>query len=270
MTFRRLVYLLMGAGVFAAVAVGSYALVREARGDSTARLAVAQLAQPTPPPTPSGGTPKNPNTTQSTPPPTPTPAPPGGLPRNPDTTKPWWYQPYLEEERTKARYDQTINGITVGPTAKHVTEPVCVPGSTQEAALDRAAGSPVMIAPKYLPVGTVAGVASAMICPGSSGTSVAIAAYRAYSITPDPASGRRGGVIHISRWRGEPSASVPIPAERWFAGTISGHPAAIAGPQLPIGFGESAVVVHANGVVTMVQSSGLTLDEIRRVAEGLY
>ncbi len=74
----------------------------------------------------------------------------------------------------------------------------------------------------------------------------------------------------ISRGLVEPSVRIAIPAERWSAGTIAGHPAAIARPILANGLGQTAIVVSDNGVVTTIQADNLTLDELQRIANGLF
>ncbi len=243
---RRNVYRAAVAVALVAVAVLTFSVARQVRGMGGGQLAAAQPAQPTPPP-----------------------VPPGGLPANPDTTKPWWHVPYLQAERAKPRFDQTINGITVGPTSKQRGGPVCVPGSAQDVAIDQAAGTPVMLTPKYLPVGIAQSVASAVVCQ-VGGAKQAIGTERQYWVEPDRKAGRRGGTVTIARRYGGPRVAIDIPAERWSAGTVAGHPAAIAKPILPMGLGQSAVVVYANGVITWLQATSFTLDELLRIAEGLY
>ena len=181
--------------------------------------------------------------------------------------------PYLEADRRKPAYDQTVNGITVGPSAEHRFSVTCQPGTAQQVPIeqvDQAAAAPVMIAAKYLPAGAVRFEAVATVCQTPSNQQAVVAVDAGFSIPSDPKIGRRGGVVTVSRWLGAPSATVNIPAERWAAGRIAGRPAAIARPILANGLGQSAVVVHANGVTTKVQAGWLTLDEVQRIAEGLF
>lgn len=252
---RRYRYPAALAGLLVVVAAGAFGVAREMKGGDAAHMAAAQPASP----------PQGPSTS-----PTPSARSLEELPTNPDTSQPNWYVPYLEAARKKPALNQTINGILVGPSAEHVPGFICKPGTPHEVPLQEAAGTPVMIAPQYLPAGTTQSAGWATACETVSGEKMIVSADVDYSVPSDQRAGRRGGVVTISRWFGEPSATVAIPAERWFSGTVAGHQAAIARPILPNGLGESAVVVYANGVITKVQAAWLPLEEARRIAEGLY
>lgn len=156
-----------------------------------------------------------------------------------------------------------INGIAVGPTAFPRGGP-CVGADAQQAPIARAVGTEVAIAPSFLPAGTTETMSLTTVCQG-----VVALAERTYFVEPDPDTGRLGGGFTIVRWRGQPFAPVAVPDERWSAATISGRSAAIATPILANGLGQSAVVTFAQGIVTTVQATGLPVDEVRRIAEGV-
>jgi hypothetical protein len=113
-----------------------------------------------------------------------------------------------------------------------------------------------------LPSTAVLEAGSARVCGG-----VAQVAEAHVTVPRDLAKGLLGGPIDIVRLRSDPSFGMSIPAIRWREGTIAGHTAAIADPILPNGLGQSAVLVHANGVLTVVHASGLPMDLVVSVAE---
>jgi hypothetical protein len=204
---------------------------------------------------------------------TPTPEPSSTpLPANPDTSKGGWAIPYLEADRLKPRHNRMVNSIAVGPSVQIMPSVTCQPGSPQWAPIDQAVGSPVAIAPKYLPPGTALGPARATLCSNAAGQTIVIGADADYWIPPDVAHGDRGGAFSVSRgFVSPPAATLSIPDERWSGGTIAGHPAAVARPILANGLGESAVVIASDGgVITIVQATGLTLENVLRIAEGLF
>ncbi len=258
MRMRRLLYPATAVGLLIAVAVGTFIMVRELRGEDTNRVAAAQ-------PAPLG---------QSQPAsPTPSSVASANLPTNPDTTKPGWHMPYLEASRGKPAFDQTVNGITVGPSAEHRFSVTCEPGTAHQVPIDQvdqAAAGPLMITAKYQPAGTVRFEAVATVCQTAGNQKAVVAMDVGFTIPSDPKTGRRGGIVMVSRWLGAPSATVSIPAERWASGTVAGRQAAVARPILANGLGQSAVVVHASGVVTSVRAGWLTFDEVQRIAEGLF
>jgi hypothetical protein len=260
----RTVYRVVAAGllVSAAVAVAVVAWTSTSDEAAQTRAAAAQPASPTPRATPA---PTAPGAASPSPSVAPVTTPSAPLPLQPDTSQPGWYRPYLEAERGKPRFDQVVNGITVGPTAFARGVPTC-PQGLEDAPVTRAAGTPLQVEPAYLPEGAREdGDAAAVVCQG-----VVAAAQRLYSVAADPARGSRGGRFSIVRWRGEPRAPVTIAAERWTAGAVGGRPAAIATPILPIGLGESAVVAYSDGIVTVVQAANLPIEEVRRITEGVF
>jgi len=196
------------------------------------------------------------------------------LPPNPVTSQGGWALPYLEADRAKPRNNIMVNGIAVGPSITPAITVACQPGSVRDEPLDQvtlATAGPVFVAPKYAPAGTVRTVTRATFCSNQTGQSIVISTYAAYIIQPDLARGQRGGPFEIYRGFNTPAVHISIPDERWTAGTIAGHPAAIARPILANGLGESAVIIVGNGgILTKLQASGLTLDELLRIAEGLY
>jgi hypothetical protein len=122
-----------------------------------------------------------------------------------------------------------------------------------------------MISPTYLPPGSALDAEEVSVCGG-----VVAVATQTYSVASDRSQGRRGGHFTIVRWLGQPFARLDIPAERWSAATIAGQPAAVAQPIIPLGLGQSAVVLFSNGIMTQVQAIDLPFEELQRIVEGLY
>jgi hypothetical protein len=243
----------LGAGAFAA----SFLLGRELSDDGPAR---AQLPAPTEIPAESTALPGS----------------------TPDTTKPLWHVPFENAEKDLPRYDQTINGIKVGPTISDNGVRDCEPGeATAVRDLDSLATSNLAITPSFLPTGAVEGRHEASACRGKFVTHVV-----EYEIPAEPGVESRlergevrwedvehGGKITIFRSlsQGAVYRSSNFAAIRWRAGTIQGRPAAIADPILPIGLGRSAIVVwdESEGVRTVLIGVNRRIDELFQVAEGL-
>lgn len=184
-------------------------------------------------------------------------------------TQPWWYVPYLNAERSKLSFEGSLNGITIQVAPVDVgSEWTCE--QFRHGDVSAAAGSKLAISPSYLPQYarlSDGAMNLSMECDGE----VVIAEATYDVLVPDDApTGVRGGSFSLFRYAGSAVASVAIPADRWRAGEIAGHPAAIARPILDNGLGTSAVIVSHDGSVTRVIADGLTLDEVIRIAEGLF
>lgn len=183
----------------------------------------------------------------------------------PDVTKPWWYVPYENEDFQKPRYEQTINGITVGPETPEPRGPCTGASSVQDIPFEKTVGSPVEVNPAHLPKGATLILIEAVECDG-----IIAAAGLEYEFPADPSIRRFGGTVLIGRRVGDPAAAMGMAAERWVATTVAGHPAIMAGTIVPFGFGDSAILVYADGVLTRIQALGLENEELLRVAEGLF
>lgn len=192
--------------------------------------------------------------------------------------------PYVLEDETKPHYDQEINGIVIGPTVENAGHcPV-----DEWAALSRAEGSTVEINPHALPPGAstdeedLTGNWTAL-CNGD-----AVAAEAVYTAEPNEADmerveageirffeARHGFRIRVVR---ELEASRPpthqiggIPAERFEAATVAGLPAVIGRPLFEEGWGSGVVAVWdaETSVLTVVEASMLTVEEMVAVVEGV-
>ncbi len=178
--------------------------------------------------------------------PLPTPGPGDSI----DTSKPGWTLPYLEADKALPRFDQVINGIAVGPTARHTSGTWCTPGQAQWVDASEAEGTPLAL-PKQLPAGGVATGARAVRCgdtivhsevtiefPASPTSAAEIAAGKSWFDV------QHGGQMFIDKSLfAAPGFSSQIAAERWESTTVNGLPAALGRPILRDEFGESAVVV---------------------------
>lgn len=179
----------------------------------------------------------------------------------PDTSKSWWYVPYLNQEENQPRHDQVIAGITIGPKVERKLTHSC--SSPVEALKPEEAGeSAVSLSLVRVPNNGVVAESYVSVCDG-----IALSASLHATMPPDPAIGFRGGWLSIYKAQALPQVSSSIPSERWTEGKVGSRPAAIASPLLEDGFGRSAVVVFADGVLLSIAASGLTTDEVVAIAE---
>ncbi|MBI5947089.1 MAG: hypothetical protein HY875_03010 [Chloroflexi bacterium] len=229
------------------------------------------------PGTPAGATPVVPETL---------PVPAAGLP-DIDTTRSGWQLPYLAEWRAKPRFDQAINGITVGPTAVR-TGTVCGSDVKREDVPPSAfRGTVLEISPDYLPVGgyvredTMDEFGSAF-CGGEPGVSTLTVGIRAAADAAERlAAGEswfvvpHGGFINVHKYRyrdgAAPAEFTDIPASHWYADTIGGLPAAVGRPVLDAGLGGGAVLIWDAElrVSTVIYSYNLGLEELLKFAAGV-
>lgn len=253
------------------VAAGAFVFVRANVGDGTVRADPARPPEPsvTPDPDdpslPQEGEVHGPEVwggvgQEHPPPPDVTPVP----GETPDTTKTWWYVPYINADRMKPVYTQTINGMTFGPDVSRVGEKC--PGAMRRVPFSQVDDPAFKLDTSLFPAGTVVNEDIAALCDG-----VAWSVEGQFTLPADPSAGFRGGSVIIVRYRGLPQATAEIPAERWTTGTIAGHPAAIAVPILPdIGLGQSAAAVFVDGVLTIVSAYEIPLDLVLRIAEAQF
>lgn len=193
----------------------------------------------------------------------------------PDFSEPFWYAKWLNADEALPRFDQTIAGIRVGPTAARSGSP-CDSERPVDVPYATASGTSVAIEPKHLPQGGQQVSSLAVQC----GAVVALAELRIELPSVNDLQDRvargehyfdipRGGLIQILRFLGDPAEASSIAAERWSAGTIAGHPAAIGRPVLDEGLGDSMTIVHSAGLVTVIRATNLSLAELLRVTEGV-
>lgn len=188
----------------------------------------------------------------------------------PDTTQPWWYVPYLNAERLKGPFEGMIGAfrVQVAPfdVAQGCKEIQLKPPSSAQS-------TPLEISPDYLPAGRVAAGEIDHVAPNSVAVvcdGQLISAERTFEIEVPDGSGdsSQGLSISVLRYRGERVVSAHMSAERWMVGEVAGAPAAFASPVVGK-VGQSAVLVAQGEYVTRVFGQGVSLDELRRVAEGI-
>jgi hypothetical protein len=182
---------------------------------------------------------------------------------------PFWYAPLLEREAQKPPIDESLAGVRVGPQrvpkvgscdAVGPTSPRTGPVSESQTK-----GSPLEVSPTYLPSGTE----KLWILAGECGGVLASVEVQ-YFVPADVPAGRFGGHLNIYRFRGEPEFTLTHSAERVSVGEVKGRPAVLASPITDDGFGDSAVIVREDFGLTVIRASGITMDEVLKIAEGLY
>ncbi len=183
----------------------------------------------------------------------------------PDTSQPFWYVPYLNQDRMKPRFTGEVAGILVGPDV-HVTGIPCSVGEAVAGTPDDVLGSPLEIPASTLPPGAALLRQEVANCRGQ-----VIHNSLSFEIPADPDAGYFGGSLSISRSLSDPAVDASFPGDRWQETTVEGRQAALALPILPdLGLGDSAVIVFEDGVLTVVSAYNLPLDDILRTAETLF
>jgi hypothetical protein len=169
-----------------------------------------------------------------------------------DTSRPGWALEFLEADEQLDRYNQVINGIPVGPTARHTSAAFCSPGEAAWIDIETAQSLDpefVFDAPT-LPQGGVLTSHKAVAC---SGTVVYVEATIEFpagaTAADDMAAGaswfdvEHGGQVVFYKDRfAAPGWKSTIAAERWSAAEVDELPAAIGHAVLNDEFGESAIV----------------------------
>jgi hypothetical protein len=225
-------------------------------------------------------------TTSGSPTPIPTSAEHPGL-REPTSFGPGWDEPYREAYWANPQYDQTINGINVGPSVQPEDLQHCPRGTGTLVDRKQAAGLPVSIEPTYLPPDAIENgeprlipvLSQAMAC---NDEVVWVEAGYGRKAAPDAqarlADGESwfdiptGGVITIFRSsiRG-PNVIASLPAKYWEGATVNGLPAVVGNPILSRGLGDAYVATWdaESGVLTIVAGLNMTVEEVTRILEGL-
>jgi hypothetical protein len=211
----------------------------------------------------------------------PTATPPGGpsptatvpilppLPPDPADASTDLYFIYKWAEDIKPHYDQVIADILIGPD---VVPKWCPAGvKVNRLPLEAAVGTRLEFDPAYLPEDTRESEDEA----GLSGCGdVPVHLERHYWQRGNAV--RYGGFVHIRRTlTSEPAVQVRRPAERMKQGQIAGLPAVIVEPMLPEPYQHWTEVTIAvwdeqANVFSVVETTGFTLDETIRIAEGLF
>lgn len=204
-----------------------------------------------------------------------------------DTSQPGWDLPYLQTWREKPRFEQTINGIRIGPGVE-VQGLICDSSAPARAELPGfEAGTPLEIRPSYVPAG--ARILPPQNHPGAfvscggrpAVTSLEIALAAAPDADERVAKGEswftvpHGGILSVHKWQfrdgAAPEVTADLPADAWFPATIAGLPAAVGRPVLDEGLGPGSAVVWdpVSHVLTIVHSFNLSLVELEKFAEGV-
>ena len=198
----------------------------------------------------------------------------------PDPTQPDWYLKWVHQDGMRERRDIVVNGFSVGPGVQPQQGTPCDERNGPQATdFNSAQASRVAIHPSYLPFGLSVTDGSAVSCGDEIALNVVLMELPQVDDVDlisrtkrgeDYFALPRGGSIEILRVVAEPAWSSSIPPERWMPGTIAGLPAAIGRPLIDEGFGDSEILIHGDGVLTLVRASNLSLADLLKIAEGLF
>ena len=204
--------------------------------------------------------------------------------------KPGWWASYFNEDAQKARFNQEINGILVGPgtdgefgTGVEPELDLCdeMGVKPQPAAAERAVGTVLDVNPVYLPEGVrLSPSATAVEVMECGGTVISVAKY--YHV---PGKFDEKDTSGLPLWSGGDFSiwrllstrhAFPLSgaAERIGPISIKGRPGVLMRPVMPadvdIGMGDAAIVIAEDFGLTVIQGTGLPLNEFIKIAEGLY
>ncbi|MGQ9573530.1 MAG: hypothetical protein ACUVV3_10200 [Dehalococcoidia bacterium] len=197
--------------------------------------------------------------------------------------EPFWYAPYFDEDFNKPRFNQVINGILVGPTAREPSSGLCMEIGVEPHYVppERAVGTVLDFNPSYLPEGVQLSrpwtPAQVVDC---GGTIVSVS--KEYYIPNKPSAedpnfpAWAGGSLFIRRFLTTRSDSFPLegPAERFGPITIAGRRGVLMRPVMPdgvdVGMDHAIILIPEDFGFTIVNGLGLPLGEIVKIAEGLY
>lgn len=196
---------------------------------------------------------------------------------------------YFNEDAQKPRFNQEINGILVGPggpgefgAGVEPTTDVCdrAGAEPQQAPRERATGTALDVNPAYLPEGVQPSPsATAVELMECGGTVISVAKY--YHVPPKYSDQHEGVLLwsggEFSIWRMLSTRhAFPLSgaAERMGPMTIAGRAGVLMRPVMPadvdVGVGDMAIVIAEDFGLTVIQGSGLPVDEFIKIAEGLY
>jgi len=169
-----------------------------------------------------------------------------------------------QEEDAKPKFEGVVNGIRLYPTGGGASErkDACSdakPEEVQQVSMDAAAGTPMEIAPTYLPAGAEEQAATGppVACKGI------LTDVERWWVIPG-----KGSVL-IGRRQGEQAIDVGASADRISPATVGGKRAVVVKPLTPAGYGYSMIVVAEDFGLTIVGVDGLPMEETVKIAEGL-
>ncbi len=170
--------------------------------------------------------------------------------------------PFQLASPTPGAQVRIVNGIRIGPGAASNIE--CRVGEPVDADPRWVVGTPLEIAPKYLPAGAVLRSINATEC-----HSVNNAAGALYELPDAAGAAAAAGALTIGRAVGILSVPLALPVDAARPVTVAGRPAAYV-PSSTGAPGRSALVIAEDWGVTILTSNALDEAELLRVGEGLY
>lgn len=199
----------------------------------------------------------------------------------PDTSKPFWYVPYLDEDRAKPRFDQTVNAVLVGPTVRQADPIECTATAFARAVLPAevaaaVAGTRFAATPSYLPPLATLESDEVVAC-----GDIVVARQRRYRIPADEAAVgrvtrgeaswfdiRHGGAIDI--WlvaTPEPRMDSEAASDRWRP--LERRQFAAVAPAVFDELGRSTLIAWDNGVLVRIEGTDLETSDLIAIEEGL-
>jgi hypothetical protein len=171
-----------------------------------------------------------------------------------------------QEEAAKPTFEGVVNGIRLyGPDAEPAVQrkSACTdakPQDVEQLSMSAVAGTPMDIAPTYLPAGAEEQAPTwlPLACKGT----VAYAERR--WVIRD-----RGAFFFILHYQGEQAVDIDASAGRVSAATVGGKPAVLVKPLTPEGYGYSMVILAEGFGLTVIGADGLPMEETIKIAEGL-
>jgi hypothetical protein len=198
-----------------------------------------------------------------------------------DTSIEGWYEPYMEADAKLERGDQTVNGLSLGPSTQSASFANCAPGEAEELGASSLKDIEWGIAKPevgYLPAGAIEDYEAGLSCreslvwysisfrlPLDEGD-----ASRVRSGDLSWFEARHGGFVEVRRSRlDSPVFNNNAPTARVSEGSVSGRPGVIVAPVIKGGFGEGSVTVWDGTYLTQVNAMHLSAEEMVKVAEGV-
>jgi hypothetical protein len=175
--------------------------------------------------------------------------------------------PYLNQERSAPKFHGELNGIQLGALAGPT--PSCAQAKAEPNWRNATGGTPFDLNIAALPARvSLHGLPEVGRCADDGRVMWVIADFE---VAPGPDVNGMTGVVQVSRWEAVRWYRQEFLAEKVTSGTIAGRPAVFADVGLS-GIGQTAVFIldKGTGGSTMVLSSNVSLDYLKKIAEVLY
>jgi hypothetical protein len=186
-----------------------------------------------------------------------------------DPPEPFWWRSLADEDDARPRFDQVVNGFTIGPNVQTASSALCeAAGVSSEFALpEDARGTDADFTPRYLPAEAELVSGEALACGGTI-----VGLMRTYWVPPDLSIPRWGGYVDIVKsLTAEPVLHSDGPAARIKAAEVAGRPAVIVEPLTADGFGYSMLAIRDDGRhIIVIYANGITARDLVLIGEGLY